>query len=71
MLFFINHFQLKGQNKSRNEEKIEKVCRRHKQIGDGICDDESNVYECDFDGGDCCATNSIMDFCLQCQCYGN
>ena len=22
--------------------------------GDGFCDDESNIEECDFDGGDCC-----------------
>ena len=72
-LIFLNHnfFQIKDQNKSQNEEKIEKVCRLSKLRGDGICDDEANVYECDFDGGDCCAPNSIMDFCLQCQCYGN
>ena len=68
MLFFINHFQLKGQNKSQNEEKIEKVCRRHKQIGDGICDDESNVYECDFDGGDCCGSNVNTYYCSVCAC---
>ena len=71
IIFFDFFFQIKDQNKSQNEEKIEKVCRLSKLRGDGICDDEANVYECDFDGGDCCAPNSIMDFCLQCQCYGN
>ena len=38
-------------------------------MGDEICDDDANVFECDFDGGDCCGTDSIKDFCLQCQCY--
>ena len=22
--------------------------------GDGICDEKMNIYECNFDGGDCC-----------------
>ena len=24
------------------------------QVGDGNCDGEANIIECDFDGGDCC-----------------
>ena len=57
--------------KSENEDKIEKICQHDKIVNDNICDDEANVYECDFDGGDCCAEESIKDFCLQCQCFCN
>ena len=39
--------------------------------GDGFCDDESNIEECDFDGGDCCQdVVGIIDtsFCYACVC---
>lgn len=57
--------------KSENEDKIEKICQHDIIVNDNICDDEANVYECDFDGGDCCAEGSIMELCLQCQCFCN
>ena len=56
-------------SKSENEKIIEKKCKHDKIMGDEICDDDANVFECDFDGGDCCGADSIKDFCLQCQCY--
>ena len=68
---FINVFICIDVEKSENEDKIEKICQHDKIVNDNICDDEANVYECDFDGGDCCAEESIKDFCLQCQCFCN
>lgn len=38
-------------------------------LGDGYCDDEANVPECDFDGGDCCAEETNNDYCQVCQCF--
>ncbi len=37
-------------------------------IGDGICDDKSNIDECFFDGGDCCLTEIVAFFCTDCIC---
>ena len=37
-------------------------------IGDGYCDDESNVIGCGFDGGDCCLQTVATDFCTECKC---
>ncbi len=31
-------------------------------MGDGVCDESSNIPECDWDGGDCCV-KSCMDTC--------
>ena len=25
-------------------------------VGDGFCNDETNIFECGFDGGDCCSS---------------
>ena len=30
------------------------VCYNTDTVGDGICDDQTNNYQCNFDGGDCC-----------------
>ena len=38
-------------------------------IGDGYCDDESNIEGCLFDRGDCCGPNINLDFCTECICY--
>ena len=54
---------------SKNEEIVKKICKFSKVVGDGICDDNANVFECDFDGGDCCGIGTIMDICLKCQCF--
>ena len=38
-----------------------------KNITNGICDDEFNIYLCNYDGGACCQTqidDSNCDFCL-------
>ena len=38
-------------------------------VGDGICNDESNNPECNYDGGDCCV-NVNTDSCSECNCLG-
>ena len=38
-------------------------------IGDGYCNDETNIFECDYDGGDCCV-NTNADHCSDCYCLG-
>lgn len=37
-------------------------------IGDGFCDDQANIYQCEFDGGDCCGPEVNDANCLQCMC---
>ena len=39
------------------------------KIGNQICEDESNVPECGFDGGDCCLKNSVKSNCTICDCH--
>ena len=38
-------------------------------IGDGICDDFTNIAECGYDGGDCCGDDVNTDHCDECICY--
>jgi hypothetical protein len=39
-----------------------------KWVGDGYCDDATNVEECLFDAGDCCKANMVKGSCLDCDC---
>ena len=39
-------------------------------VGDGMCNDETNNQECYYDGGDCCGSCIITDFCVNCTCIG-
>ena len=38
-------------------------------IGNGFCNDITNVRSCDFDGGDCCGENISTEFCEICTCH--
>ena len=38
-------------------------------VGDGICDDETNVAVCNYDGGDCCLAYVNKDRCTKCRCH--
>ena len=40
-------------------------------IGDGFCNDETNIENCNYDGGDCCGYNINTDYCSDCKCYDN
>ena len=37
-------------------------------IGDGYCHDEYNIQECGYDGGDCCGSENVYEFCTLCKC---
>ena len=37
-------------------------------VGDGYCHDEANNADCDYDGGDCCGSCVVKDFCTNCTC---
>ena len=39
------------------------------KIGDGYCDDSTNIEECNYDGGDCCSKNSWYLYCKACICH--
>ena len=62
--FILTHLDLET---SENEEKVNKICELNKVVGDDICDDNANVFECKFDGGDCCW--GFKGACLKCDCY--
>ena len=40
-------------------------------MNNGYCNDETNIPECNFDGGDCCGSCIITDYCTNCTCIGN
>ena len=46
------------------------VCKvRPRDLGDGVCDDDANNPECNFDNGDCCLnTQASKQYCTQCLC---
>ena len=43
----------------------------HPLVGNGFCNDETNILECNYDGGDCCGSCIITDYCTNCTCIGN
>jgi hypothetical protein len=40
-------------------------------IGDGVCDDQQNTLECEYDGMDCCLVSvaRITKYCDDCKCH--
>ena len=38
-------------------------------VADGDCDDVANTEICNWDGGDCCGPNRVIDYCTECQCH--
>ena len=40
-----------------------------KWIGDGICDDVTNLLKCAFDYGDCCLNEIVDTYCYECICH--
>ena len=40
-------------------------------MDDGYCNDETNIPECNYDGGDCCGSCINTDYCTNCTCIGN
>ena len=46
-----------------------KECTKPHWIGDGFCDDLTNNFDCDFDGGDCCGPKVNQKYCKLCTCH--
>ena len=44
-------------------------CNQPILIGDGYCNDEVNILDCGYDGGDCCLSLVITDYCTNCTCH--
>ena len=42
----------------------------HPLVGNGFCNDDTNIAECNYDGGDCCGC-VITEHCEDCACLGN
>ena len=67
--------QNNNENKTNNNAstaalpKNKTFCPEPDFIGDSICDDITNIAECNYDGGDCCRNDSLMLYCHQCTCY--
>ena len=40
-------------------------------VGDGMCDDVTNIIECDYDGGDCCMSDINTQYCEECLCHSS
>ena len=47
------------------------ICPEEDKIGDGYCDDITNVESCSYDGGDCCNEDSSFHYCHECLCHPN
>ena len=47
---------------------IQPECESPQWIGDNYCDDENNFEMCAWDGGDCCGSNVLTDYCDDCEC---
>ena len=41
----------------------------HAFVADGICNDETNIAGCNYDGGDCCGYNINSEHCNECTCF--
>ena len=45
-------------------------CVQAELVGNDICNDETNIAECNYDGGDCCVVNPNTNYCSDCNCLG-
>ena len=43
-------------------------CKHEYLVNNGICNDESNYQECNYDGGECCGSHVNNEFCKECKC---
>ena len=44
------------------------TCQVESWKGDGSCDDANNNCGCEWDGGDCCGDDVLVDYCAVCEC---
>ena len=38
-------------------------------VGNGFCNDDTNIADCNFDRGECCALMANTDHCSECECH--
>ena len=43
-------------------------CKYPELVGDGYCHDQTNNFQCGFDGGDCCLACTSKVACKECRC---
>ena len=41
----------------------------HPLVGNGFCNDDTNIAGCNYDGGDCCGYNINSEHCTECTCF--
>ena len=39
-------------------------------VGNGFCNDETNIEACNYDSGDCCGSCVLTQYCSNCDCHG-
>ena len=42
----------------------------HTYVGDGYCNDETNIAACMYDGLECCGSSINTEHCSDCKCHG-
>ena len=47
---------------------VDTSCKHWAVKGNGYCDDEANIFGCDWDGGDCCGDHVVRGKCDICAC---
>ena len=45
-------------------------CPNPSLVDNGLCNDDANNAECNYDGGDCCGSCVVKQYCSDCQCLG-
>ena len=45
------------------------ACSQAENVGDGFCDDATNIESCNYDGGDCCNKDAVYMYCKECTCH--
>ena len=38
-------------------------------MGNGVCNDDANIADCNYDGGDCCLSPVNTEHCSNCSCH--
>ena len=44
-------------------------CPNPSLVDNGLCNDEANNAECNYDGGDCCGACANTEYCTECVCH--
>merc|ERR1712159_22083 len=68
----MHQYKYSFQGKCLDPDFVAPKCPIAKFKGDGVCDDDNNIPDCEFDGGDCCnkpnGKKEQFKFCKKCAC---